>query len=65
MSARVVEPRNLGGLTDSVSSPPYAAASGLLLWGARHWTLDDEHASGRALDGLGGRIGKLFRGLMP
>ena len=63
MSARVVEPRNLGGLTDSVSSPPYAAASGLLLWGARNWTLDDAHQGQH--DGLGGRIGKLFRGLMP
>src|SRR5229473_1032595 len=50
MSARVVGPQNLGGLTDQVSTPPYAAASGLLLWGARNWTLDDDRASGRALD---------------
>src|SRR6266566_3949707 len=41
MSARVVGPQNLGGLTDQVSTPPYAAASGLLLWGAKNWTLDD------------------------
>ena len=65
MSARVVEPRNLGGLTDSVSTPPYAAASGLLLWGAKNWTTDDERAAGRTLDGLGGRISRIFRGLMP
>jgi cell division protein FtsA len=65
MSARVVGPQNLGGLTDQVSTPQYAAASGLLLWGAKNWTLDDDRASGRALDGLSGRIGKLFRGLMP
>jgi cell division protein FtsA len=65
MSARVVGPQNLGGLTDQVSTPPYAAASGLLLWGARNWTLDDDRASGRALDGLPGRLGKLFKGLMP
>src|SRR5712692_4133934 len=64
MSARVVGPQNLGGLTDQVSTPPYAAASGLLLWGARNWTLDDEHAGSRSLD-LSGRIGKLFKGLMP
>ena len=65
MSARVVGPQNLGGLTDQVSTPQYAAASGLLLWGARNWTLDDDRGSGRSLDGLSGRLGKLFRGLMP
>jgi cell division protein FtsA len=65
MSARVVAPQNLGGLTDQVSTPAYAAASGLLLWGAKNWTLEDDRASGRPLDGLSGRIGKLFRGLMP
>jgi len=65
MSARVVGPQNLGGLTDQVSTPQYAAASGLLLWGAKNWTLDDDHAGQRSLDGLSGRIGKLFKGLMP
>lgn len=65
MSARVVGPQQLGGLTDQVSTPAYAAASGLLLWGAKNWTLDDDRASGRSLDGLSGRLGKLFRGLMP
>jgi hypothetical protein len=61
----VVGPQNLGGLTDQVSTPPYAAASGLLLWGAKNWTLDDDRTGSRSLDGLSGRIGKLFRGLMP
>src|SRR5207248_2694399 len=65
MSARVVGPQNLGGLTDQVSTPPYAAASGLLLWGAKNWTLDDDHDGNRSLDGLSGRLGKLFKGLMP
>ena len=65
MSARVVGPQNLGGLTDQVSTPPYAAASGLLLWGAKNWTLDDDHDGNRSLEGLSGRIGKLFKGLMP
>ena len=65
MSARVLAPAGLGGLTDSISTPPYSAASGLLLWGVKNWTADDERAAGRSLDGLGGRIGKLFRGLMP
>jgi cell division protein FtsA len=65
MSARVVGPQNLGGLTDQVSTPAYAAASGLLLWGAKNWTLEDDRAGGRSLDGLSGRLGKLFRGLLP
>jgi len=65
MSARVVPPGGIGGLTDSISSPPYAAASGLLIWGARNWSADDERASARSLDGIGGRLGKLFRSLMP
>jgi len=65
MSARVTSPSGLGGLVDSVSSPPYAAASGLLLWGARNWTTGDERASSRSLDGLGARLSRFFRGLMP
>jgi cell division protein FtsA len=64
MSARVVAPRGLGGLTDSISTPPYAAASGLLLWGARHWSVTEERVA-RPLDGLGLRFARVFRGLMP
>jgi cell division protein FtsA len=64
MSARVLRPEGLGGLTDSISTPPYSAASGLLLWGAKNWTTDDERAPGRAGE-VGSRIAKLFRGLMP
>jgi cell division protein FtsA len=65
MSARVVAPTGLGGLTDQISTPPYAAASGLLLWGARNWPTEDERASGRALEGITTRIGRIFKGLMP
>ncbi|HEV8536376.1 MAG TPA: cell division protein FtsA [Candidatus Limnocylindria bacterium] len=65
MSARVVGPTGLGGLTDQISTPPYAAASGLLLWGARNWPSEDERASARALEGVTTRIGKIFKGLMP
>jgi cell division protein FtsA len=65
MAARVLGPTGLGGLTDGISTPPYAASSGLLLWGAKNWTAEDERAGGRALDGVGGRIVKIFRGLMP
>ena len=63
MSTRVLAPSALGGLTDSISSPPYAAASGLLVWGAKNWTTDDERV-GRAAD-VGGRLAKIFRGLIP
>jgi len=65
MSARVVAPTGLGGLTDQISTPPYAAASGLLLWGARNWAAADEEAGGRALEGVTSRIGRIFKGLMP
>ncbi len=66
MSARVVAPTGIGGLTDSISTPPYAVASGLLLWGARHWQDGDERARAHGpLDGFGSRVGKLFKNLMP
>jgi cell division protein FtsA len=64
MSARVLAPRGLGGLTDSISTPPYSAASGLLIWGAKNWTTDEERAPNRASE-VGSRIARLFRGLMP
>ncbi len=37
-SARKGVPRGFGGLADTVSSPEYAAAAGLLLWGLRNQT---------------------------
>lgn len=64
MSARPLAPSGLGGLTDSISSPPYSAACGLLLWGAKNWSVEGEHEGGRATD-VGSRLAKLFRGLMP
>ena len=65
MSARVVGPTGLGGLTDQIATPRFSASSGLLLWGAHNWPSDDERASGRALEGVTARIGKIFKGLMP
>src|SRR5438132_11329486 len=41
MSARVVGPRGLGGLTDQIATPPYSAARRLPLWGAHNWAPDD------------------------
>ncbi|OGN77502.1 MAG: cell division protein FtsA [Chloroflexi bacterium GWC2_70_10] len=63
MAARVTGPRGLGGLTDQISTPPVAAASGLLLWGARHWGEEQEEAGSRV--GVGSRIARMFRGLVP
>jgi cell division protein FtsA len=63
MAARMSGPTGLGGLTDQISTPHYAAASGLLLWGARHWGAEAER--GRTREGVGSRIGRLFRGLVP
>ncbi len=63
MAARVTGPRGLGGLTDQISTPPYAAASGLLLWGARHWGEEQEEAGSRS--GVGTRIARIFKGLVP
>jgi hypothetical protein len=65
MSARLAVPTGLGGLTDQIATAPYSAASGLLLWGAHNWPSEEERASGRALEGVTSRIGKIFKGLMP
>ncbi len=65
MAARVTVPRGLGGLTDQISTPQYSASSGLLLWGARHWGAEDERGRERSIDGMGSRIVRLFRGLVP
>ncbi|MEK6619397.1 MAG: cell division protein FtsA [Chloroflexota bacterium] len=65
MAARVTGPKGLGGLTDQIAGPPYSAASGLLVWSARHWGAEEQRAGSRALDGFGSRIARLFRGLMP
>jgi cell division protein FtsA len=64
MSARVIAPRGLGGLTDTIATPPYAAASGLLVWGSRRWNVVEERAP-RQLDAFPFRLARLFRGLVP
>src|SRR5216117_4626747 len=65
MAARVMSPTGLGGLTDSIAAPPYSASSGLLIWGAKNWSADEDHVAARSLDGVGGRLSRLFRSLMP
>jgi hypothetical protein len=65
----VVGPKGLGGLTDQIATPPYSAASGLLLCGAHNWASDDDRGNGHGprtpFDGVSSRIGKIFKGLMP
>jgi len=63
MATRPTGPHGLGGLTDQISSPPYSAASGLLLWGTRHWGEGDGRA--RARDGVGTKLRGLFKNLVP
>ena len=65
MAARVMSPTGLGGLTDSIAAPPYSASSGLLIWGAKNWSADEDDVAARSLDGVGGRLSRLFRSLMP
>ena len=65
MSARIQSPSGLGGLTDQIATPRYAASSGLLLWGARNWPAEEDGSSARSLEGVTSRIGKIFKGLMP
>ncbi|MBI2773744.1 MAG: cell division protein FtsA [Chloroflexi bacterium] len=67
MAARISGPHGLGGLTDQIADPPYAAASGLLLWGARKWTEEDAGAGARGDRGgsLFSWFARLFRGLVP
>jgi len=64
VSARVVAPSGVGGLTDQIASPAFAAVTGLLLFGAKNWSLADEHTNGH-LDGVGGRVRGFFRALLP
>src|SRR5256886_14869274 len=65
MAARVMSPTGLGGLTHPTPRPPYSASSGLLIWGAKNWSADEDHVAAPSLDGVGGRLLRLFRSLMP
>jgi cell division protein FtsA len=66
MPVRVVAPSGVGGLTDSILTPAYSTAIGLLQWGA---TFLDEGESARyesaPAGGLLGRLRDAIRGLFP
>src|SRR5207237_10053483 len=57
MPVRVVAPSGLGGLTDSILTPAYSTAIGLLQWGASF--LDDGEPSRYESAPAGGVFGRL------
>lgn len=66
MPVRIAAPSGVGGLTDGLLDPAYAASMGLLLWGARSFAVGSptrhEAAPGFALVG---RAREILRGLFP
>jgi cell division protein FtsA len=66
MPVRVVGPSGIGGLTDSILTPAYSTAIGLLLWGA---TFLDEGEPARyesaPMGGVLGRVRDAIRGIFP
>jgi cell division protein FtsA len=66
MPVRVVSPSGVGGLTDSILTPSYATAIGLLQWGS---TMLDEGESTRyesaPAAGVLGRVRDAIRGIFP
>ncbi|HKB28621.1 MAG TPA: hypothetical protein VKC59_06325, partial [Candidatus Limnocylindrales bacterium] len=66
MPVRIVSPTGVGGLIDSIMTPAYSTAIGLLQWGA---TMLDEGDAGRfesaPAGGLLGRLRDAIRGMFP
>lgn len=73
---RIGVPSHLSGLTDTVSSPAYAAAVGLLRWGLhqgfaanefseRQLAAAGERLPGSSSGGMGGRLMKWLREFLP
>ncbi len=66
MPVRIVSPTGVGGLTDSILTPAYATAIGLLQWGS---TMLDEGDAARyesaPAGGLLGRLRDAVRGMFP
>ena len=57
----------LHGLADSISSPAYATAVGLLLWGLRHTALlfEEEEEQENFGGGMMSRLGHWLRAFIP
>jgi cell division ATPase FtsA len=66
MPVRIAAPTGIGGLVDTILTPGYSTAVGLLLWGAS--TLGDDeplrYESAPASGGLG-RIRDALRSIFP
>ena len=66
MPVRVVAPTSVTGLTDSILTPAYATAIGLLMWGARSLA-DDEPTRYESAPAFGilGRMRDSLRSIFP
>jgi len=66
MPVRVVAPTGVAGLTDSILTPAYSTAIGLLVWGARSLALDEptRYESTPAF-GILGRLRDALRSIFP
>jgi cell division protein FtsA len=66
MPVRVVSPTGVGGLTDSILTPAYSTAIGLLQWGASFLEQGEPSRFESApAAGILGRIRDAIRGLFP
>ena len=65
LPARVALPRRLHGLTETISSPAYATAVGLLLHGMRRETVDRAIPVMEGNPSLLSRVIRLFRNILP
>jgi cell division protein FtsA len=59
---RVGTPTDLGGLSDSIDTPPYATGVGLLRWGSRHGTAMLNSSGGSAERNSMGSVYERFKG---
>ena len=66
MPVRVAAPSNIGGLTDTILTPGYSTAVGLLQWGASTLAEDEPMRYESAPGGGGiGRIRDAIRSIFP
>ena len=67
MQVRVSGPTGMGGLTDTISDPPYATAVGLLRWGANQVAAGEplQYETTPGGSGLLSRVRDGIRNLFP
>ena len=64
-AVRVGVPQGITGLVDSLGTPAYASAVGLLRWGSVQLEEPDAGAHGKLVGGALGALGHWLRGLLP